>query len=103
MAPRANRPASPRRPPAVGPDEPDVAELEVATEAVVVEHEEDDEAAVAAEARRGAEASATADSVRDYLKQIGKVPLLNAEQEVELSKRIEAGLYASEKLRAEHE
>ena len=89
--------------PAVEPDEPDVAELEVATEAVVVEDEEDDEAAVAAEARRGAEASATADSVRDYLKQIGKVPLLNAEQEVELSKRIEAGLYASEKLRAEHE
>ncbi|WP_124054918.1 RNA polymerase sigma factor [Arcanobacterium ihumii] len=39
-------------------------------------------------------AGATADSVKDYLKQIGKVALLNAEQEVELAKRIEAGLFA---------
>ena len=38
-----------------------------------------------------ASAGATADPVKDYLKQIGKVPLLNAEQEVELAKRIEAG------------
>jgi RNA polymerase primary sigma factor len=43
-------------------------------------------------------AGATADPVKDYLKQIGKVPLLNAEQEVELAKRIEAGLFAEEKL-----
>src|SRR5580693_7623097 len=42
--------------------------------------------------------SATADPVKDYLKQIGRVPLLNAEQEVELAKRIEAGLFAEEKL-----
>jgi RNA polymerase primary sigma factor len=41
---------------------------------------------------------ATADPVRDYLKQIGKVRLLNASQEVELAKRIEAGLFAEEKL-----
>jgi len=41
-------------------------------------------------------AGATADPVKDYLKQIGKVPLLNAEQEVELAKRIEAGLFAEE-------
>ena len=41
-------------------------------------------------------AGATADPVKDYLKQIGKVPLLNAEQEVELAKRIEAGLYATQ-------
>ena len=41
---------------------------------------------------------ATADPVKDYLKQIGKVALLNAELEVELAKRIEAGLYAAEKL-----
>ena len=46
-------------------------------------------------------AGATADPVKDYLKQIGKVPLLNAEQEVELAKRIEAGLFAEQKL-AEH-
>jgi RNA polymerase primary sigma factor len=45
-------------------------------------------------------AGATADPVKDYLKQIGKVPLLNAEMEVELAKRIEAGLFAEEKLAA---
>ncbi len=43
---------------------------------------------------------ATADPVKDYLKQIGKVALLNAEQEVELAMRIEAGLFAEEKLSA---
>ncbi|GAA1951561.1 RNA polymerase sigma factor [Microbacterium deminutum] len=41
---------------------------------------------------------ATADPVKDYLKQIGKVPLLNAAEEVELAMRIEAGLFAEEKL-----
>lgn len=44
---------------------------------------------------------ATADPVKDYLKQIGKVALLNAELEVELAKRIEAGLFAEEKLSVE--
>jgi len=48
-------------------------------------------------------AGATADPVKDYLKQIGKVPLLNAEQEVELAKRIEAGLFAEEKLARERD
>ncbi len=43
-------------------------------------------------------AGATADPVKDYLKQIGKVALLNAEQEVSLAKRIEAGLFADEQL-----
>jgi RNA polymerase primary sigma factor len=43
-------------------------------------------------------AGATADPVKDYLKQIGKVALLNAEQEVQLAKRIEAGLFAEETL-----
>ena len=43
-------------------------------------------------------AGATADPVKDYLKQIGKVALLNAEMEVELAKRIEAGLFADEKI-----
>ncbi|MCP2324764.1 RNA polymerase primary sigma factor [Hamadaea flava] len=55
------------------------------------------------QARKDAELTASADSVRAYLKQIGKVPLLNAEQEVELAKRIEAGLYAAERLRAADE
>jgi RNA polymerase primary sigma factor len=41
---------------------------------------------------------ATADPVKDYLKQIGKVPLLNAVEEVELALRIEAGLFAEDKL-----
>ncbi|WP_370584459.1 RNA polymerase sigma factor [Ornithinimicrobium cryptoxanthini] len=45
-------------------------------------------------------AGATADPVKDYLKQIGKVALLNAEQEVELAKRIEAGLFAEERLKS---
>jgi RNA polymerase primary sigma factor len=49
-------------------------------------------------AARVAAAGATADPVKDYLKQIGKVPLLTAGQEVELAKRIEAGLFAEEKL-----
>ena len=43
-------------------------------------------------------AGATADPVKDYLKQIGKVPLLSADQEVDLAKRIEAGLFAEQKL-----
>ncbi|MDR1265835.1 MAG: RNA polymerase sigma factor [Propionibacteriaceae bacterium] len=46
-------------------------------------------------------AGATADPVKDYLKQIGKVALLKAEQEVSLAKRIEAGLFAEEKLSVE--
>ncbi len=56
---------------------------------------EDDEDLPAA---RVAAAGATADPVKDYLKLIGKVPLLNAGQEVELAKRIEAGLFADQKL-----
>ncbi|GIF77327.1 RNA polymerase sigma factor [Asanoa siamensis] len=64
---------------------------------------DDEESEALKQARRDAELTASADSVRAYLKQIGKVPLLNAEQEVELAKRIEAGLYASEQLRAADE
>ncbi|MDR0960814.1 MAG: RNA polymerase sigma factor [Propionibacteriaceae bacterium] len=48
--------------------------------------------------QRVVSAGATADPVKDYLKQIGKVALLNAEQEVSLAKRIEAGLFAEERL-----
>ncbi|MFS8480081.1 MAG: sigma-70 factor domain-containing protein, partial [Micromonosporaceae bacterium] len=64
---------------------------------------DDEESEALKQARRDAELTASADSVRAYLKQIGKVPLLNAEQEVELAKRIEAGLYATERLRAAEE
>ncbi|MER6319803.1 sigma-70 family RNA polymerase sigma factor, partial [Streptomyces sp. NPDC001581] len=59
----------------------------------VISDDEDD-----APAQQVVVAGATADPVKDYLKQIGKVPLLNAEQEVELAKRIEAGLFAEDKL-----
>ncbi|MCP3801896.1 RNA polymerase subunit sigma, partial [Allokutzneria sp. A3M-2-11 16] len=55
----------------------------------------------AAVANDGFDRSASTDSVRAFIKQIGKVALLNAEEEVELAKRIEAGLYAAEKLDGE--
>ena len=51
--------------------------------------------------RRVVTSGATADPVKDYLKQIGRVSLLNAEQEVDLSERIEAGLYAQHLLETE--
>ncbi|WP_145940952.1 RNA polymerase sigma factor [Corynebacterium glyciniphilum] len=59
---------------------------------------DEDESAALRQARKDAELTASADSVRAYLKQIGKVALLNAEQEVSLAKRIEAGLYAHHKM-----
>ena len=70
------------------------------------EDEEDDgssvwdieESAALRQARKDAQLTASADSVRAYLKQIGKVALLDAEQEVSLAKRIEAGLYAQHRL-----
>jgi RNA polymerase primary sigma factor len=80
------------------------AEADAAEAATDNDFEWDDEESEALkQARRDAELTASADSVRAYLKQIGKVPLLNAEQEVELAKRIEAGLYAAERLRAAEE
>jgi RNA polymerase primary sigma factor len=72
-----------------GPDKPEAESF------VLSDDDEDD-----APAQQVAAAGATADPVKDYLKQIGKVPLLNAEQEVELAKRIEAGLFAEDKLAA---
>jgi RNA polymerase primary sigma factor len=62
--------------------------------ALVLSHREEDDIPVQTTTITGA----TADPVKDYLKQIGKVALLNAELEVELAKRIEAGLFAEEKL-----
>ena len=56
---------------------------------------DEDESEALRQARKDAELTASADSVRAYLKQIGKVALLNAEEEVELAKRIEAGLYST--------
>ena len=65
---------------------------------------DEEESEALRQARKDAELTASADSVRAYLKQIGKVALLNAEEEVELAKRIEAGLYATQKMSelAEH-
>ncbi|WP_168915676.1 RNA polymerase sigma factor [Microcella flavibacter] len=64
------------------------------TGAIVLNNSDDDEVPVYSQTITGA----TADPVKDYLKQIGKVPLLNAAEEVELAMRIEAGLFAEEKL-----
>jgi RNA polymerase primary sigma factor len=66
-------------------------------EAFVISHTDDTDEPV----QQVVTAGATADPVKDYLKQIGKVALLNAEQEVELAKRIEAGLFAEERLTRE--
>jgi RNA polymerase primary sigma factor len=60
---------------------------------------DEEESEALRQARKDAELTASADSVRAYLKQIGKVALLNAEEEVELAKRIEAGLYSAERTR----
>ncbi|GGN17764.1 hypothetical protein GCM10009724_09420 [Microbacterium lacticum] len=64
------------------------------TGAIIISSSDDDEVPVYSTQITGA----TADPVKDYLKQIGKVPLLNAAEEVELAMRIEAGLFAEEKL-----
>ncbi len=88
------------------PDVPDeVFEKDLATDPTLKEEEDESKGFVISEADDTDEplqqvmvAGATADPVKDYLKQIGKVPLLNAEMEVELAKRIEAGLFSEEKL-----
>ena len=81
----------------------EVAAIETAEKPDDAEAEDDEEEAEESEAlkqaRKDAELTASADSVRAYLKQIGKVALLNAEEEVDLAKRIEAGLYAVERMR----
>ncbi|MET9950616.1 RNA polymerase sigma factor [Streptomyces sp. NPDC012769] len=78
----------------VAPGKGDDEEAEGESKGFVLSDEDEDDAP----AQQVAVAGATADPVKDYLKQIGKVPLLNAEQEVELAKRIEAGLFAEDKL-----
>ncbi|MGY2130196.1 RNA polymerase sigma factor [Blastococcus sp. SYSU DS0617] len=75
------------------------AEDEAAEGGTDFEWDEEEESEALRQARKDAELTASADSVRAYLKQIGKVALLNAEEEVDLAKRIEAGLYGSERLR----
>jgi len=75
---------------------PDAVEVGTSTGFVYSDADDDD-----APAQQVVSAGATADPVKDYLKQIGKVALLNAEQEVDLALRIEAGLFAEEKIAAD--
>ncbi len=108
----AKKAAAPAEPAAVGPDGkkvlPDVPdeqfEKDVKADPTIEEDEKSATFVVSAAddtdepEQQVMVAGATADPVKDYLKQIGKVPLLNAEMEVELAKRIEAGLFSEEKL-----
>ncbi|WP_346777190.1 RNA polymerase sigma factor [Streptomyces sp. HNM0575] len=92
--PAEESPAKPANKP--GAEDGPTAEVKNENEGFVLSDDDEDDAP----AQQVAAAGATADPVKDYLKQIGKVPLLNAEQEVELAKRIEAGLFAEDKLAA---
>ncbi|AJK69041.1 RNA polymerase sigma factor RpoD [Corynebacterium marinum DSM 44953] len=83
---------------AIAVDDEDEEEEETVAEDEGASVWDEDESAALRQARKDAELTASADSVRAYLKQIGKVALLNAEQEVSLAKRIEAGLYAQHRL-----
>ncbi|MBT1172121.1 RNA polymerase sigma factor [Bifidobacterium sp. MA2] len=87
-------------------DKPEVVEEPKQKGAFVVRDDDDDDeprrrGKAGNPKRRVITAGATADPVKDYLKQIGRVNLLNAEQEVDLSERIEAGLYAQHLLDTE--
>ena len=73
--------------------DPETESIQLPSNALVLSDDEDD-----IPVQNLTISGATADPVKDYLKQIGKVALLNAELEVELAKRIEAGLFAEEKL-----
>lgn len=75
-------------------EESDTPEAVLPAGAIVIKSTDEDDAPVFSSTITGA----TADPVKDYLKQIGKVALLNAEQEVDLAWRIEAGLFSEEKL-----
>ncbi|EIK82968.1 RNA polymerase sigma factor [Gardnerella pickettii 00703Bmash] len=77
-------------------NKPEAPQVPQAKGAFIVRDDDDDDNLTPSgnPKRRVIATGATADPVKDYLKQIGRVSLLNAEQEVDLSERIEAGLYA---------
>ena len=71
---------------------------EPAEQAAAAEWDDEEDSLALQRARKDAEQTASADSVRAYLKLIGRVKLLTAEEEVDLARRVEAGLYATHKL-----
>jgi RNA polymerase primary sigma factor len=87
-------PAAGETPAAADEDEDDEDDDAAKAKKAAADEDDDDPPPAKAE-----EVGVSADLVRAYLKEIGKVALLNAEQEVELAKRIEAGLFAAEKIR----
>ncbi len=91
----ADAPVAPSAKPAAEDEVEEPSEKDKASGDFVWDEEESE---ALRQARKDAELTASADSVRAYLKQIGKVALLNAEEEVELAKRIEAGLFATQKM-----
>ncbi len=87
--------------------EPDVSEEVVVEEVPEIPEEPKKKAPAKKKTRRRTDlhtiASLTSDPVRMYLKEIGKVPLLTARQEVELAKKIESGVFAVAALEAADE
>jgi RNA polymerase primary sigma factor len=80
-------------------DEADLADEPAVPAAAATSFEWDEEESLALQkARKDAELATSTDAVRAYLKLIGRVALLTAEQEVDLARRVEAGLYAAHKL-----
>ncbi|WP_197739968.1 RNA polymerase sigma factor [Mycolicibacterium sp. P9-64] len=92
----AKKPIESAAVPAAPADEEEIAEPSEKDKASGDFVWDEEESEALRQARKDAELTASADSVRAYLKQIGKVALLNAEEEVELAKRIEAGLYSTQ-------
>ncbi|MEI4272235.1 RNA polymerase sigma factor [Klenkia sp. LSe6-5] len=80
-------------------DDADIADEPAVPAAAAGSFEWDEEESLALQkARKDAELATSTDAVRAYLKLIGRVALLTAEQEVDLARRVEAGLYAAHKL-----
>ncbi|KOV67964.1 hypothetical protein ADK64_08350 [Streptomyces sp. MMG1121] len=83
---------------AVHPEAASAEPVEPPAEALTDEPEEPDEPAGTPAAARAESSGPSADLFRQYLREIGRIPLLTAAEEVELARRVEAGLFAEEKL-----